>query len=58
MKKLLELTGGVKFLAMSFATFATCYSALTAPDINLFYSIYFAGLATGVALTMLLDDEE
>lgn len=58
MKKLLELTRSIKFLAGAVAAFAAVFSICTSPDINLFYSQYFAGMAGGVALMIQLDDDD
>ena len=58
MRRLIDFTGSIKVLAGAAAAFATGYSALDTPNINLFYSNYFAGLATGVALWLCLDFDE
>ena len=58
MRRLIDFTGSIKALACTASAFATGYSMLVTPDINLFYSNYFAGLATGVALWLCLDFDE
>ena len=56
MNKLADLIDSLKVLALIMTVFITCYSLLAARDVNIFYSNYFAGMATGVALLMWLDD--
>lgn len=45
-----------KVTAGAVATLGALFALLNSPDVNLFYSQYFAGLAGGVAVTMWLDD--
>ena len=48
----------VKALALSAAAFATIFSFFDSPNIDLFLSVYFAGMASGVAFSLFLDDSE
>lgn len=58
MNFILNFCSDVKNLAACLATFATAFTFATSPDTALFFSNYFAGVATGVALMMFTDDEE
>lgn len=47
-----------KVTAGAVAAVGALFAMFTSPDINLFYSHYFAGLAGGVALMIQLDDDD
>lgn len=56
--KIFDSFDPLKALALSAATFATIFSFLNSPNIDLFFSAYFAGMASGVAFSLFLDDLE
>lgn len=56
MNKLTDFIDSLKMLALLMATFATVFALTDARDVNVFYSNYFAGMATGVALLMWAED--
>lgn len=50
-------TKAYKVTAGAVATIGALFAILNSPDVNLFYSQYFAGLAGGVALMIQLDED-
>lgn len=55
---LLDCDAEIKVLTATAAAFVTTFCVSTAPDILTFYAHYFAGLASGVALFIIFDEDE
>lgn len=56
MKKLINWLGDYRYIASAFATYAAVYGVVMVRDLDTFYSGYFAGAASVVAMMLWLED--
>lgn len=52
------MLGALRWLGTGVATFAALFGVLTTSDTNTFYSGYFAGAITMIALFIWLDEDD
>ena len=58
MRGVIEVLGALRLLPTLAAIFAALFGALTTSDLNSFYSGYFAGAITMIALFIWLDEDD